>query len=308
MNAKVFERDTFIDPNIGANVSYHSISWNESQTPVLIPSGGNINYHSLPVTGTMPHTHDFAEIILMLSGRLTHNVNGEKQILSSGNIVFIRPTDEHDFSPLNNEKCEVIFLDFQLELFLTLSKYLEDDVFLQQFTAPVLPPTFILESAETTDLCNRLLSVNSSRMSRLIKKVKLKIIIAELFTRFFIDDINLLRENQVPDWLEELCAKMRKPENFIPGLKKLHKLACCTPEHLCKSFRKYLKKSPTEFINELRINYAARLLADTSDEIGSIAYDLSFQSLSRFYHLFHKYYGVSPAKYRKRLKAGKHIF
>jgi AraC family cel operon transcriptional repressor len=307
MRNKELERDTFIDPGIGADISYHSITWNESKTPVLIPTGGNINFHSLPITGTLPHTHDFAEIILVLNGKLIHNVNGERQIIKSGNIVFVRPTDQHSFEPVEMEKCELIFIDFQLELFLTLSKYLENDVFLQQFTASVLPPTFMMEGNEANDLCNRLLAINSSRLSPHLNKIKIKIILAELFTRFFIDEINLLSEEQVPDWLESLCEKMRKPENFIVGLKKMQKLACCTPEHLCKSFRKYLNKTPTEFINEQRINHAARLLADTNEEISGIAYDLNFQSLSRFYHLFKKFYGMSPAKYRKRIKLGKQI-
>ena len=87
----------------------------------------------------------------------------------------------------------------------------------------------------------------------------------------------------------------------------MQKLACCTPEHLCKSFRRYLDKSPTEFINELRINYAARLLADSNEEIGAISYDLNFQSLSRFYHLFKKYYGISPARYRIKARTAKKI-
>ena len=58
-----FERDTFINSQIGADISYHSIIWNNSPTPVLIPSGGNINYHSLPYSGTLPHIHEFAEIV-----------------------------------------------------------------------------------------------------------------------------------------------------------------------------------------------------------------------------------------------------
>ncbi|MFA6717343.1 MAG: AraC family transcriptional regulator [Victivallaceae bacterium] len=307
MKHQEFERDTFINTQIGADISYHSIVWNESGKPTLVPSGGNINYHSLPVSGTLPHIHDFAEIIFILSGRIEHHVNGECNILKTGNICFVRPTDLHFFKPYKRERCEIIILAYRLELFLTLSEYLENDMFLQQFTAPVTPWIFLLEGPEFTELCNRMLAVNSEMLNPYYKKIKIKIILAELFTRFFIDEMNLLSERQVPDWLEDLCEKMRNPQNFIAGLKKMQKLAGCTKEHLCKSFKKYLNKTPTEFINELRMSHAARQLSDTDEEIFAIAYDLNIQSLSRFYHLFRKYYAVSPAKYRTRAKAGKKI-
>jgi AraC family cel operon transcriptional repressor len=308
MRNKELERDSFIDGQIGADVSYHSISWNDSPQPILIPSGGNINFHSLPVSGTLSHTHEFAEIIFILSGRIEHHVNGEAHVLKSGNVCFLRPTDMHCFKPYKKEKCEMIIVAYQLELFLKLSEYLENDIFLQQFTAPVIPATFHIEGAEFTDLCNRLLSINSKMLGPYYKKIKIKIIMADLFTRFFIDEMNLLSEMSVPNWLEDLCEKMRKPQNFIAGLKKMQSIAGCTKEHLCKSFKKYLNKTPTEFINELRMNHAARMLSDTDEEIFAIAYDLNIKSLSRFYHLFKKYYTVSPAKYRQRAKAAKKIF
>ena len=306
-NHQEFERDTFINSQIGADISYHSISWNNSPTPVLIPSGGNINYHSLPYSGTLPHTHEFAEILFILNGRIEHHINGECYVLKTGNICFIRPTDQHYFKSYKREKCEMIILAYQLELFLTLSEYLENDMFLKQFTAPVIPATFLLEGPEFTELCNKMLAINSEMLSPYYKKIKIKIIMADIFTRFFIDEMNILSERQVPDWLEDLCERMRNPENFIAGLKKMQKIAGCTKEHLCKSFKKYLNKTPTEFINELRMGHAARQLSDTNEEIYAIAYDLNIQSLSRFYHLFKKYYTVSPAKYRARARAGKKI-
>jgi len=296
------EIDSFIDPRLGAHISYHSITWDANCQASTIPTGGNINFHNLPLSGSEPHRHDFAEIILLLSGRLYHHVNGERQLLEPNSLIFIRPTDQHHFSPYAMEKVEMLFIDFLLEPFLSLSEYLEDDEFLKQFTAPVMPPVFTLEESEAGELCRTLLEINSQRYVGKIKKVKIKVLLADLFSRFFIDELQLLNEKRTPEWLKSLCAAMRKPENFIEGLPRMRKLAPCTQEHLCKAFRKHLNKSPTEYINELRVNYAARLLADSDDKIAAIAYDLKFQSLSRFYHIFHRHFGASPAKYRKRAK------
>ena len=78
----------------------------------------------------------------------------------------------------------------------------------------------------------------------------------------------------------------------------MHSLSGCTPAHLCKAFRKHLDKTPTEYLSELRSDYAAKLLADTDEKIFSIATDLGFKSLSRFYKIFKRYFDMTPAKYR----------
>ena len=81
----------------------------------------------------------------------------------------------------------------------------------------------------------------------------------------------------------------------------MKKHANCTQEHLCKIFRTYLDKTPTEFINELRMKRAKVLLQKSSMEIYEVGNELGFTSLSRFYHLFKKYYGIPPAQYKKNI-------
>ena len=158
--------------------------------------------------------------------------------------------------------------------------------------------------SSTSSLYARLLKLNKPQELPTLRKIKLKNLLGELFTRFFIDESNLLTESQIPEWIEILCREMRKEENLLAGFGRMRKLACHTPQHLCKYFQKFLGRTPTDFLNELRINHSAQLLADTTEDVTLIADRLKFKSLSRFYHLFRKYYGISPVAYRK-LHAGK---
>ncbi len=298
----------WLDPVTGVRISCHDISWTREREFQFIQTGGDLFFHRIPQNGTTLHCHDFAEIILVNSGTLQHRVNGDRQKLVAGDLVFMRPDDEHGFAPDGGcPHTEIVLLDFDLELFLSLSIYLENDAFLQQLTAPVLPPSFRLDPAAASSLYARLLRLNTPSLSPQLRRIKLKILLGELYARFFIDETNLLSESQVPDWLENLCSVMRREENFCAGIERMQKLACRTPGHLCKSFQRYLGKTPTDFINELRINHAARLLADSTEEIAVIADRLQFQSLSRFYHLFRQSYGMTPAAYRK-LRTGDRNF
>ncbi len=296
--------ESWLDPVVQSRITCNEITWVNGKDFRYIQAGGDLYFHQVPRCGTMPHCHDFAEIVLINTGGVIHKVNGDRQKLVAGDLVFMRPDDVHAFLPDESfDKVELVLLDFDLDLFLSLSIYLENDAFLQQLTASVLPPMFKLDPVSAGTLYARLLKLNSPAISPVLRKIKLKILLGELFARFFIDEINLLSESQVPDWLENLCAMMRQEDHFKGGVERMQKLACRTPGHLCKCFQKYLRRTPTDFVNELRLNQAARLLADSHKQILEIADELNFQSLSRFYHVFRKYYGMAPAAYRK-LHAG----
>jgi AraC family cel operon transcriptional repressor len=299
MKTLELRKSDYLSEMPGAKITFHLITWDNGVKPFSIKAGGNINYTTLASESTSSHTHEFCEILLIVSGKIKHLVNGEEQELEEGSLVFIRPSDAHSFNQVGNEQCELVSFAFQLELLMDFSIYMENDLFLWQFTAPVLPPTFKLSKTETENYAFQLLHINSLGVQEIqMARLKIKSILAEMLTKFFLREQELAPDSGQPPWFDNLCADMRSEENLKKGLKAMQSMAGCTPEHLCKVFKKYLNKSPTEFINELRVNHGARLLADTDDKIYSIATDLGFKSLSRFYHIFKKYYSVSPARYR----------
>ena len=55
----------------------------------------------------------------------------------------------------------------------------------------------------------------------------------------------------------------------------------------------------SEYVGNLRLAEAKRLLSDTNDEIIDIAYSIGFGGLSSFYRFFKNSTGLSPAAYRK---------
>lgn len=107
-----------------------------------------------------------------------------------------------------------------------------------------------------------------------------------------------VQNQDMPPWLSELCRQISTKENFTAGLKRLFDLSPTTREHLSRSFKKYLKTTPTEYITSLRLNYAANQLANTNRKIVDICYDSGFGNLSYFYTCFEKAYGATPKDYR----------
>jgi AraC-like DNA-binding protein len=63
-------------------------------------------------------------------------------------------------------------------------------------------------------------------------------------------------------------------------------------------FSRRTRKSFTSFVNEVRLNHASRLIAETNKSITEISLDCGFNNLSNFNRQFRKLYKNSPNKIR----------
>lgn len=72
--------------------------------------------------------------------------------------------------------------------------------------------------------------------------------------------------------------------------------------HLRRLFSFYLKMSPLEYINLVRIQMACGYLKTTDVQVADIAYKCGFPTLSTFNRNFKKIQGSSPNKWRKNPK------
>ncbi|MCP4132997.1 MAG: protein kinase [bacterium] len=72
-----------------------------------------------------------------------------------------------------------------------------------------------------------------------------------------------------------------------------------SPNHLGKFFKIFTGKKIGEYINELRVNEAAKLLRETDTNIIDIAYTVGFESLRTFNRAFLKIKDVTPKEFRE---------
>jgi AraC-like DNA-binding protein len=84
-------------------------------------------------------------------------------------------------------------------------------------------------------------------------------------------------------------------------LQEVANLANMSVPAFCNYFKKCTKKTYINFLNEVRISYACRLLVNTNYTINDICFDSGFQSLQNFNKQFYKLKGVTPSGYRKQM-------
>jgi len=83
------------------------------------------------------------------------------------------------------------------------------------------------------------------------------------------------------------------------SLKALASLESMSEEHFCRFFKKFMNRTPVDYLNSFRIQKATKILECTDKKIYEITLDVGFNCFSNFIATFRKYMEVSPSKYRK---------
>ena len=84
------------------------------------------------------------------------------------------------------------------------------------------------------------------------------------------------------------------------GLNQIASIANMTPNAFCRYFKQRTGKAYTEFVNEMKVEYASKLIAGSNEGFANIALSSGFNSISYFNRKFKKITGTTPLNYRKK--------
>ena len=246
-----------------------------------------------------PHDHEYHEIFLVLCGSAEHYVNGSSFRTESGQLIFVRDFDTHDYRCVSGD-FEFLNLAFSRDTLERLCVYLGKGFSecMRTLTGEKYPPLARLTESETQKLRMKLAELNSPSISdRAMLKARMRRLLADIFTDCFT-----IRENvsdEVPFWLENAVEKIKLPKNFILGRNRFYELCGRTREHSSRSLARFYGVTPTELVNSLRLGYAANLLLSSNLTATDVCYECGFRNLSWFYSAFEERFGKSPAEYRR---------
>ena len=78
-------------------------------------------------------------------------------------------------------------------------------------------------------------------------------------------------------------------------------IACMTTNSFCRFFKKMTNKSFTQFLNEVRIRNASRLLLNDENSVSQVCYMVGYNSITNFYRQFKNIMGCTPNLYRQNI-------
>ncbi|OGF50162.1 MAG: hypothetical protein A2231_07770 [Candidatus Firestonebacteria bacterium RIFOXYA2_FULL_40_8] len=261
----------------------------------------------------VPHSHEFFEFFYVTKGSNLHSLDGKEEVVRAGDIVLLSPGKVHSLKGKRDKEFEIvncIFLPNLLENhnhFVRNMKGFMELLYLEPFNKGYK----LLHLSGSTDIKVRIILEellaeykNTTKDSASIIKVLLADLLVTI-VRYF-EQQRIVFPASAKGLTKKAHAILKSIEYIDKNFKEEIKLedislkqAGITKEYFCNIFKKITGRTFTEYLNNLRIDYASKLLTSTQKQVSEICYESGFNDLSYFNRVFKAQKGVTPREYRE---------
>lgn len=251
------------------------------------------------LTGYPLHWHEEMELIYVVSGTGCVTVQAERYCVHTGDMVLIPPQLVHSIDQLDDNSMVYFNILFRLSMLgseytdqfygheRSFPHYLAKGTSLnEQIKEPVLE---LILNRKQTDNCYTLM----------IRSHLCAIVYHILQNPSQPDDGSLARHSNY-DRLKVVLEYLR--ENYAQDTSVEEAAAMCgfSASHFMKLFRELTGSSFTQYVKNLRLDAAARLLRTTGKRVSDIAEEVGFHNLPYFTRAFGSKFCISPLNYREK--------
>ena len=105
-----------------------------------------------------------------------------------------------------------------------------------------------------------------------------------------------------PRWLEAARDRLHDDPCAPASVDRLAREASVHPAHFSRAFRDFYGDSIGGYARRLRLEWAARALADGDKPLAALAAEAGFADQSHFTRAFKSQFGITPARYRATMR------
>lgn len=254
------------------------------------------------VKGSECHSHDFAEITYILSGKGSYMVADQVYQVQSGDIIICNPGVKHQKLETNIQEPTIEFFtgftDFQFRDMRPNSIELKN--------GGCLLRTSVETKQEIAKHCYAMLAEQES--CKIGKYFMLKAHLIQVIL-LILREMEPTRDQQIGCRFDsynhnyavkKIISYLNENYNEKISLEQLARNMYLSPVYISKIFKEETGESPINYLIQIRLEKAKEIL-ELGDErsIKHIANSVGYDDVYHFSKLFKKYYGVSPLYYKK---------
>lgn len=273
-------------------------NWIDAKKEVVVSA------HSFVNEALYPQHHDFHEFTYIIKGSLFFESAQHRLKLTEGDLIFVAANAWHAKKAMG--ECQHINIGFLSGVLDDLFAYLKEEEIKTNLLELMIKAPIHLSVVERKSFIAEVdkLSFLPIAKNHLLK-VSLRIFLFQLISTYYMP--LLMQPSQydqnIPQWLRDLARQFdMQRQNLAIGVDYFYDRSFISKSHFCREFKRYMGMTPTDYVNGLRLNYAANLLILGSQSILEICNEAGFSSASHFYHLFQQKYGITPKKFRTTYK------
>lgn len=241
--------------------------------------------HSPDVNVTV-HTHEIPHFIFIVRGTYNSEIKNEEVACPPATMLFhpVGTTHRDRFVSPGGK-------------FFTISLDLEHVDYFQDFENLLNSETLKFHDTEIILLGTKML--NELRYVDNLTPIVLEGMTNELLA-YVIRRVEK-EEKDFPKWLELARELLHDRCTEQITISEIAKTVGVHPLHLNRTFRKFFRCSPGEYLRRCRIEFASRLLTNSETPLAEIALVSGFSDQSQFTKSFKIYSGITPGKFRRIL-------
>lgn len=244
------------------------------------------------------HSHLFFEIFYIATKSIVHEVNGEKKLLSVGDVYFLRPGDNHTFHREFGNTCEHRDILLAGELVKKACEYL-DDSFYNILTSSKQPFSFKLSQTEFNTLESEFSSFSELQTTAVgVNLSSRENFLAVLILNMLLQRLQNYHTANYPDWLQNLIAQLNDKDNFVKQPNEIVENINYNNCYISRAFTKHVGITLSQYFINAKLFYSLKLLRFTQMSISEVAISSGFATITYYNRVFKKQFGLSPSEYR----------
>lgn len=256
------------------------------------------------------HNHPEYELVLVLKGRGKRMVGDNIDRFYENDLVFLGPYTPHEYlcdpEYYNNPagfQGECIFIQFLYDFIgekffeipenLDLSKFIKESSRGYEFFGETKEKIIsaIIDMVEMNDKKRFYTLLSIFEIFATTKEIK-------ILSSPAFDDKFWIKENEpIQKALQFISQNFHKPI----GTEYLLKVTNMSNTSFYNAFKTTCRMPFKEYLLNLRIGYACKLLTNSTEHISSIAYDSGFGNISNFNRQFKKIKGMTPSQFLEQV-------
>ncbi len=256
----------------------------------------NFAYHINRFDWPMEHGHkDYWEFTIVTNGSINNCINGKNKTYSENSVFIATPENSHSLLAIDHNPIRYINIMVK-EKYLTptinalcpgLLDYLKSDQF-----------SLTLSRQKISEIEKILLQINYADATRSRDNDNL----ACSALLLLVSEIMLNRatpSSVAPQYLVTLNLLAQNNELLTFNVNDLSSALGYSRIQLNVLFKKNFGITPHKYLTNYKLNYAQKLLLNTTLSISEIAYEIGYSTPMQFYTTFKKAFGVTPSQFRK---------
>jgi len=240
------------------------------------------------------HHHSTHQLLFALEGEGRLRLAGRSYVLAADDIALILPYTEH--AVMSDSKLTLLVLAFDETV---LDPQIAEQLLRTHFRQSELMRPGLFAASELKQLLRKMLfeqAAESSAFGLLALKIQLAQLLL-LLARTHERPVagagpNRQRAEKIRAYIDTHYFDPLTPADLAAK-------AGISSRHVNTLFKECYDRTPMQYLTEVRVRVAQKLLTDTDHDIISICFEVGCNSVSTFYRTFKNVSGMSPKSYRE---------